>query len=62
MPSQQNARHPLDAYVGLRRFTEHWTRYIAPLAPVVADSGRLTDSDSDLFNYLVTHLFNFLMG
>jgi hypothetical protein len=40
VPSQQDVRHPLDAYVGLRRFTHYWNKYISTLDPLVADSGK----------------------
>ncbi|XP_076449199.1 prolyl 4-hydroxylase subunit alpha-3-like [Babylonia areolata] len=40
LPLTQDARHPLDAFVGLRRFTEYWAKYITRLDPVVARSVR----------------------
>ncbi|KAL8608410.1 hypothetical protein ACOMHN_002643 [Nucella lapillus] len=38
VPRGQDAGHPVDAYVGLRRFTGYWARYIARLGPALAAS------------------------
>ncbi|KAK7115142.1 prolyl 4-hydroxylase subunit alpha-3-like [Littorina saxatilis] len=38
LPQTQDARHPVDAYVGLRRFTQYWDKYIATMDPLVARS------------------------
>ena len=45
LPQTQDAKHPVDAYVGLRRFTQYWSKYISRLDPVVAHSGEYLETD-----------------
>ena len=47
LPQAQDTKHPVDAYVGLRRFTQYWSKYISRLGPVVAHSGQYLERDRD---------------
>lgn len=42
VPAASDDQHPLDAYVGLRRFTSYWHNYIARLDPIVGRSGNIS--------------------